>query len=138
MKPIKHFALPLALALVMGTGAGASALQPLRDNTYVTDRLVAARVADRIRKTCPDIGARLVYAFSQAYALKSWAEKQGYSDDEIDAFLKDKAEKRIIYDRAEEYLASRGAVNGNVEGFCALGFKEISAGSIIGSLIYAK
>lgn len=138
MKRSLHLALPLVLALVVGTGAGASALQPLRDNSYVIDRLVAARVADRIRKTCPEIGARLVYAFSQAYALKGWAVKQGYAADEIDRFLKDKAEKRAIYARAEDYLAANGATPGNVQGFCDLGRKEIAAHSIVGSLIYEK
>ncbi len=139
MNPIKHFALPLSLATLVVTGAGASALQPLGQNTYVTDRLVAARVADRIRKTCPDeIGARLLYAFQQAFALKGWAQDQGYASDEIDRFLQDKAEKKAIYARAEDYLAANGATNGNVQAFCDLGRREFAAGSIAGSLIYEK
>ncbi len=138
MKRILHLALPLALGGIFATGAAASALEPLRDNSYVTERLVAARVADRIRKTCPEIGARMVYALSQAYALKGWAEKQGYAADEIDRFLKDKAEKRAIYAKAEDYLAANGATPGNVQGFCDLGRKEIAAQSIAGSLIYEK
>lgn len=138
MRRSLHLALPLALGTLIATGAGAAALQPLRENSYVTDRLVAARVADRIRKTCPEIGARLIYALSEAHALKRWAEKQGYAADEIDRFLKDKAEKRAIYARAEAYLAANGATPGNVQGFCDLGRKEIAAHSIAGSLIYEK
>ncbi len=131
--------LALAMAALMAAGASASALEPLNKNTYVTDRLIAARVADRIRKTCPDeIGARILYAFSQAYALKGWAQDQGYGDDEIERFLKDKTEKRAIYAKAEDYLAANGATPDNVAGFCALGHKEIAAGSIVGSLIYEK
>jgi hypothetical protein len=139
MKRILRLTLPLALAAVMATGASASALEPLNKNTYVTDRLIAARVADRIRKTCPDeIGARMIYAFRQAFALKDWAEDQGYSGDEIDRFLKDKVEKRAIYAKAEEYLAANGATPDNIAGFCALGHKEVAAKSIAGSLIYEK
>ena len=139
MKRVFRLALPLAMAGIMATRAGASALEPLSQNTYVTERLIAARVADRIRKTCPDeIGARMLYAFSQAYALKGWAEDQGYSRDEIKRFLKDKTEKRKIYDVAETYLAANGAAGTDVAGFCALGKKEIAAGSIAGSLIYEK
>lgn len=139
MKHVSRLALPLALVAFTATGAGASALEPLSENTYVTDRLIAARVADRIRKTCPDeIGARLLYAFQQAFALKGWAQDQGYSGDEIDRFLKDRAEKKAIYAKAEEYLAANGATNGNVQGFCDLGRREIAAGSIAGSLIYEK
>jgi hypothetical protein len=139
MKRSFRLALPLAMAGIMATGAGASALEPLSQNTYVTERLIAARVADRIRKTCADeIGARILYAFSQAYALKGWAEDQGYSGGEIDRFLKDRTEKRAIYAKAEDYLAANGATPDNVAGFCALGHKEIAAGTIVGSLIYEK
>lgn len=138
MTRIRHLALPLTLAGLFATSVGAAALEPLSQNGYVTDRLMAARVADRIRKTCPGIGARIVYAFSQAYALRDWAVDQGYSKKEIDLFLKDKAEKQKIYARAEEYLAGNGAEAGNTEGFCALGRKEIAAKSVIGSLIYEK
>lgn len=139
MKRVFRMTLPLALAALMANGAAASALEPLGQNTYVTDRLIAARVADRIRKTCPDeIGARTIYAFSQAWDLKGWAVDQGYSSTEIKAFLKDKTEKKAIYDKAEAYLTAKGAVAGEVAGFCALGHQEIKAKSIIGSLIYEK
>ena len=138
MTRFTRLAAPLALAAFCATGVSASALEPLNQNRYVTDRLVAARVADRIRKTCPEIGARIFRAFQEAYALRDWAVDQGYSKTEIDRFLKDKEEKRAIYDRAEEYLAARGAEKDNVEGFCALGFREIQAKSIIGSLLYEK
>ncbi len=139
MKRIFRTTLPLALAGLVATGAAASALQPLSENTYVTDRLIAARVADRIRKTCPDeIGARTIYAFSQAWELKGWAEDQGYSSAEIKAFLKDRTEKKAIYAKAEDYLVANGAVEGDVAGFCALGHKEIAAKSIAGSLIHEK
>ncbi|MEZ5778450.1 MAG: DUF5333 domain-containing protein [Paracoccaceae bacterium] len=138
MNRMTRLTLPLAFVSLFATGVSAAALEPLGQNRYVTDRLVAARVADRIRKTCPTIGARIFYAFQQAHALKGWAETQGYAKDEIDGFLKDKAEKRKIYARAEEYLAAHGAKPGVVEGFCALGLKEIQAKSLIGSLIYEK
>jgi hypothetical protein len=128
----------LMVALV-ATGAAATALEPLSKNAYITDRLIAARVADRIRKTCPDeIGARTIYAFSQAWELKGWAEDQGYTSAAIKSFLKDKTEKKVIYDRAEKYLAANGATPDNAAGFCTLGHKEIAAKSIAGSLIYEK
>lgn len=131
--------LPVAVAATVIAGSAAMALQPLGQNSYVTDRLVAARVADRIRKTCPDrIGARLLYAFSQAYALRNWAIGQGYPAAEVDRFIKDKTEKQKIYAAAEDYLAAHGAKGSDVEGFCTLGQKEIAAKSIAGSLIYQK
>jgi len=132
--------LALAGALTGGLTAAvaAQALPPLSQNSYVTDRLVAARVADRIRRTCPTISARLIYAYMQARALKAHALKQGYTEDQIETFLDDKAEKRKIYATAEKYLADNGATPDNVQGFCALGRKEIENRTIAGSLIYAN
>lgn len=139
MTHVARLTLPIALAAVIAGGAGATALEPLGQNKYITDRLVAARVADRIRKTCPEeIGARMVYAFGQAYALQSWAIDQGYPRAEIKRFLKDKTEKQAIYARAEDYLAANGAAEDDVAGFCTLGKKEIAAGTIAGSLIYER
>lgn len=138
MNHITRVALTIAFAALL-TGTGAGALEPLGQNKYVVDRLVAARVADRIRKTCPDeIGARMLKALSEASALQSWAIGQGYPKAEIKRFIKDKTEKRKVYDVAETYLAANGATGTDVAGFCALGKKEIAAGSIAGSLIYEK
>jgi hypothetical protein len=138
MKPIALSLAAFAFAAFFVGMAEAAAQTPLGKNSYVTDRLVAARVADRIRKSCPTIGARLLYALGEAQALQNWTLEQGYKRDEVKAFLKDPAEKQKIYARAEAYLAKHGATPGNVEGFCALGHKEIAAKSIAGTLIYKK
>lgn len=130
MKPI------LTLALMLGLATPALALPPLSDNDYVNDRLIQARVADRIRNECDSISARFVFAYSQARALKQYALDQGYSDAEIEAFLDSKADKDRVKAAAEAYLAANGAVAGDEAGFCALGAREIAAGSVAGSLIY--
>ena len=124
-------AVPLALTAL---SAPAAALPPLGEQEYVTGRLMAARVADRIRRTCPDLSARLIYAYGEARGLKRWAAAQGYSDDEIEAYLDDRAEKKRIYALAEEYLTANGAVD--EAGFCALGQAEIAKKSYIGSFLY--
>lgn len=140
MTPLRTLASAALLTLIGGASASAAAqsLPPLSQNTYVTDRLVAARVADRIRKTCPKISARLFYAFTQARALKSYALDQGYTGDQIDSYLDDKTEKKKIYATAEDYLAKNGATEGNIDGFCALGLKEIADKTIAGSLLSAN
>ena len=48
------------MAALLALSAPASALPPLGENAYVTDRLVAARVEDKIRKACPTISARVL------------------------------------------------------------------------------
>ncbi len=124
----------LTLALILGVATPALALPPLSDNAYINDRLIQARVADRIRKECDSIAARFAYAYSQARALKQYAIDLGYSDAEIEVFLDSKADKDRVKAAAEAYLAANGATS--EAGFCALGRKEIVAGTIAGSLIY--
>jgi hypothetical protein len=126
----------IILALMMGMATPALALPPLAENAYINDRLVQARVADRIRKECPSIAARFAYAYSQARALKQYALDQGYSDDQIEAFLDSKPDKNRVKAAAEAYLADNGVVDGNADSFCALGVKEIANKTVAGSLIY--
>jgi hypothetical protein len=126
----------IILALLMGIATPALALPPLAENDYVNDRLIQARVADRIRKECPSISARFAYAYSQARALKQYARDQGYSDEQIEAFLDSKPDKNRVKAAAEAYLAANGVVDGDAASFCALGVKEIANKTVAGSLIY--
>ena len=129
----------IAIALTAATlAAPALALEPLAQERYVNDRLIAARVADRVRRECPSISARIVYAWSQARALKRYAENKGYSSSEIDAFLDSKQDKARIYAAAEDYLTRNGARKGDAESFCRIGRNEIASKSVAGSLLVAK
>ena len=129
----------IAIALTAATlAAPALALEPLAQERYVNDRLIAARVADRVRRECPSINARIVYAWSQARALKRYAENKGYSSSEIDAFLDSKQDKARIYAAAEDYLTRSGARKGDAESFCRIGRNEIASKSVAGSLLVAK
>ena len=116
----------------------AAALEPLAREKHINDRLIAARIADRIRRTCPSIDGRLLYAYGEARKLKRYAEQKGYSAAQIDAFLDDKAEKARIYGVAEDYLTRKGARAGDPESFCRIGRDEIATNTIIGSLLVAK
>ncbi len=129
----------IAIALTAATlAAPALALEPLPQERYINDRLIAARVADRVRRECPSINARIVYAWSQARALKRYAENKGYSSSEIDAFLDSKQDKARIYAAAEDYLTRNGARKGDPESFCRIGRNEIASKSVAGSLLVAK
>ena len=126
----------MILGLTLALATPSFALPPLSENAYINDRLIQARVADRIRKECDTINARFAYAYSQARALQQYALDQGYTDAEVEAFLDSAADKARVKAAAEDYLAANGAVAGDSASFCALGVKEIAAGSVAGSLIY--
>lgn len=128
-----------AILLALGLLAvPALALEPLSQEKYINDRLISARIADRVRRECPSINARIVYAWSQARALKRYAEKKGYSSAQIDAFLDSKQDKARIYSVAEDYLDRKGARKGDARSFCRIGQNEIASNSVAGSLLVAK
>lgn len=129
----------LSLALIGAVLASpAAALEPLSQEKYINDRLIAARIADRIRRTCPTIDGRILYAYGEARKLKSYAQKKGYSNAQIDAFLDNRQEKDRIYAVAEDYLKRKGARADDPQSFCAVGRQEIANRSVIGSLLVAK
>lgn len=131
----------IATALIAALWAGAApaqTLEPLSQEKYINDRLIAARVADRVRRECPSIDARMVKAWNEARALKRYAENKGYSAAQIDAFLDSRTEKDRIYGIAERYLTQNGARKGDAESFCRIGRAEIAGNSVAGSLLVAK
>lgn len=113
----------------------AMAKQPLNQNQHITDSLVAGRVADVIRQTCPSISAKMITAYNKLEDLKQYAIDQGYTEPEVKAFLKDGAEKARIKGIAAAYLAKAGAVDGDVESYCVAGRAEIANGTLAGSLL---
>lgn len=137
MNPIKTL-IAVAVAVTSLAATPALALEPLSQEKYINDRLIAARIADRIRRECPSYNARMVYAFNQARALKRYAQQKGYSNAQIDTFLDSKEEKRRIYGVAEDYLKRKGAKAGNTESFCAVGRQEFANNSYIATFLVAR
>lgn len=138
MTKMKSLIAAIVAAATLSSAMPAFALEPLAKEKYINDRLIAARIADRVRRECPTLDARMFFAFQQARALKQYALKKGYSNQQIDTFLKSKEDKKRIYAVAEDYLKRKGAKAGNVQSFCKIGKQEIANKSVIGSLLVAK
>ncbi|HRO14499.1 MAG TPA: DUF5333 domain-containing protein [Paracoccus sp. (in: a-proteobacteria)] len=126
------------IAVLPGVASAAPSLPPLAQEKYINDRLIAARIADRIRRECPTLDARIIYAFRQARALERYALDKGYSKDQVEAFLDSKPDRARIYAVAEDYLTRNGARKGDPESFCRIGRAEMEQGSVTGSLLVAK
>ena len=108
---------------------------PLAEETHINDQLIAGAAGDILRNTCPTISARMLTVLSKLNALEGYARKQGYTEEEVKAFLKDKSEKARIKAAAKAYLAKAGAVEGDTESYCAAGRDEIDKGTLLGSLL---
>ena len=99
------------------------------DFPQIRDGAYAAALAVEISEKCPELSVRKVSGISFLMGLKSDAKKQGLSDAEIKADLKEMEPK------AYELLYAKGAVKGQPETYCAVGRAEISANSQIGKLL---
>lgn len=110
---------------------------PLAENTHIRDSLVAGRVADVLRTECGSLHARMLLALSKLDDLKDYAIAEGYTEAEVKAFLKDKAQKDAMKAIAADYLAKAGAVAGDEDSYCRVGRDEIAKGTLAGSLLWS-
>ncbi|MFP7570789.1 DUF5333 domain-containing protein [Marivita sp. S2033] len=123
------------LGLTLLTATSALAKPPLRDVAEIDNGVMAVAIADEIRKSCDNINARLIRAYSALNALKSRARDLGYSDDEVEAYVTSKAEKARMRDKAEQFLKSRGVVPEDTSALCRFGASEIANETAIGRLL---
>jgi len=125
----------LCLCLLASPGF---ALEPIQQEPHINATLLAARVGDTIRNTCPTISARMVVVYSKLRALEAYARNKGYADADFEAFQNNPAEKNRMKAQAAAYLAAAGATPGDVESYCKVGRDEISKGSLIGELLRSE
>lgn len=135
MKAFRLSLLALAVAMpALATPALATPV-PLPKEKHINDELRAGFAGDILRKTCPSISARMFVVMGRLYDLKSYAEAQGYSPEDWDAFRSDKAQKARLKAEAEAYLEKAGAKPGDVESYCQVGRDEIAKNTALGQLI---
>ncbi len=131
---MRRLILTAVLAGLCGASVAANET-PLSQNKRVMDGFYTIGTADIIRKTCPRINARMVRALMLLGSLERYAKDQGYSEDEIDAFLDDDAEEDRLRARIVSDLQKRGVPPGDVEAHCRVGLEEIAADSPVGRLL---
>ncbi len=128
----------IAVTTVALMASPVAAKPPLRDVPAVDDALLDLGIADRIRKTCPTISARMLKAVSYVWDLKAQARALGYSEAEIDAYVDSEAEKDRMRARGRAFFKAKGVDTSDPQSYCALGRAEIQKSSRIGSLLRAK
>lgn len=128
--------LMMIASVVALLGAGPLlALEPLNTEAHINAQLVAGKVGDTIRKTCPSISARMFVVLEKLNALEDYARGKGYAEADVKVFLKDPVEKARIKGLAQAYLAAAGAVDGDADSYCRVGRDEIAKGTLVGSLL---
>lgn len=128
------FTLLTALALTAGA-ATALALPGLKHEDDLNDRLFVVSVADKIRRECDSISARMFRALSYMQSIKTDAEARGYSGAEIEAYVKNRGEKAKMRERRDAYFRSKGASDRDPQSLCRLGRDEIAGSTAVGALL---
>lgn len=124
----------LALLALLASPAAASP-PPMAKDAHINDELRAGIAGDILRKTCPAISARMFVVMGRLYDLKSYAEAQGYTEADYNAFRGDPAQKARLKAEAEAYLEKAGARPGDVASYCQVGRDEIAKNTPLGQLI---
>ncbi|WP_254443440.1 DUF5333 domain-containing protein [Ruegeria atlantica] len=128
----------LALLSVLALPTVAEAKPPLREVKEIDDELYYIAIANEISEYCPSISGRRLKAIGVMWDLRSKANKLGYSDKEIRAYVESDAEKDRMRAKGEAFLAQSGVSYDNPKSFCALGQKEIERNSAIGVYLRAN
>lgn len=130
--------LALSAVLLASIASPGLALQPIQKNPTVISGFYAIGLADEVRKNCDSIDPRMFRAYNYLRSLARFAQKEGYSDAEIEELTENKAEKERLRKIIRADLAKRGASPKTPEGYCTVGREEIAKNSAAGRLLRAK
>lgn len=129
---MKKFLLAAAMCVMAGQSV---ARPPLAQVAEIRNGLIIVGIAYELSEVCDSLDARTFKGLLYLNNLKSKARNMGYSSQEIDAFVKDKAEKKKLESQARTILANMGAVKGQPKTYCTVGHAEIAKKSAIGRLL---
>lgn len=127
-----------ASSVLLGVTLAAAVLAgpvPMSQNAHINAELRAGFAGDVLRNTCPTLSARMLVVMGRLWDLKAYAEAQGYTGTDYDAFRNDPVQKTRLKDEAAAYLAAAGAMPDDVESYCAVGEDEIAKNTPVGQLL---
>ncbi len=128
----------IALVSVSLMATPVMAKQPLGQVAAIDDALFDLGIADRVRKNCPTIGARMFKAISYVRKLESQARALGYTKAEIEAYTDSDADKARLRAKAAAFFKAKGVDTSDPQSYCVFGHAEIQKSSRVGSLLRAK
>ena len=110
----------------------------LQSVPVVEDGLFNVSVADKIRRECGDISGRYLKARAVLSDLYEIARGEGYTDEEIEAYVSSEEQKNRMRAKRDAYLVGQGVVKSNPASYCAAGRAEIDKSSQIGALLRVR
>jgi len=129
----------LFLSVALSAPAAAADNAPgLAGERDINAGLFVIAVADKIRKACDGIDARMWRAYVFVEKLKSKARERGYTRAQVEAYLDDDKEEARMDARRDAYFDIHGASPDDPQSLCRLGREEIARNSQIGHLLKAE
>lgn len=129
----------LALMICAAAPALAAETRPhLRDVPEIENTLFVVALANEVSRKCDTINGRRLKGYKILFDLRSRANRMGYSDAEIRAYVESDTEKARMRAKGEKYLESKGVDIDKPETYCAFGRAEIAKSSAIGALLRAR
>ena len=125
----------LIAAVTAGLGTSVAARPSLSEVPEVTNALITAGMAIELAEHCDDVSVRYVRGLSYLASVRSEARAMGYSDDEIEAFVDNDAQKDRLAAQSRARLADLGVERGNPASYCAVGLAQISRDTSVGQLL---
>lgn len=125
----------MTAALIAASLAGAAQAAELKDEPEIRNGLLVVGMAYEISEKCGSIDARTLRGITTLLNLKSRARELGYSDDEIEAYIDNKPEKKRLEGIAREQLVQLGVTPGVEETYCTVGRDQIAKGTGVGRLL---
>ena len=125
----------MTAALIAASLAGAAQAAELKDEPEIRNGLLVVGMAYEISEKCGSIDARTLRGITTLLNLKSRARELGYSDEEIEAYIDNKPEKKRLEGIAREQLVQLGVTPGVEETYCTVGRDQIAKGTGVGRLL---
>ncbi|WP_341366713.1 DUF5333 domain-containing protein [Yoonia sp. BS5-3] len=134
MKKTTVFAFGM-MAAVIGFAGSVCAQTALKDVQYVRDGIIHVGMAYEISERCDSLRPRTLRGLGFLNSLRDHARDLGYSDDQIDDYVNDRAEKDRLEGMARAELARLGANADDDASFCAVGRAQMAANTRVGWLL---
>lgn len=130
--------LTIAALTAAAIAAPALAAPQIKDNPEIFHRLLTSAIAHEIFDKCERIEVRKLAATFYVLGIVSYAKKQGFTSDQIDAYRKTESEQERLRAATYAYLDEHGVDRADPQSYCPLGQAEIEQDSQIGKLLKAR
>jgi len=127
----------VTILAITGHVAGASADPDISTDREINQGLFVIVVANKIRKKCDTIDARMWRALMFIENLKAKARARGYTRPKVEAYLNNEEARAHMDDLRDAYIKQHVG-DTSPESLCRLGREEIARNSQIGYLLKAE